>query len=190
MPSHVKENVEIYHDREALYRKLRERGMEYGDLFQVTQEIWKRGQETLSRLVIPEDLQSEMEKFQLHPAIIDACIQMLGATIPEELVASGTGETYLPTGVTRYRQFAKPVAEMWVHAELKTDFASEGLRLAQGDIHLLDCSGQVIAEYLGVTLTRIGTRKQVDDKKSSATWVHALEWIENPLAEFWATIGA
>ncbi|MBY0585867.1 SDR family NAD(P)-dependent oxidoreductase [bacterium] len=182
IPTHVRDEVDIYHDRADLYTKLRDRGMEYGELFQVSQEIWKKGQETLSRLALPEALKDELTKFQLHPAIMDACIQMLGATIPEELVASGTGETYLPTGVAQLRLFSSPQPQMWVHAKLHTDFAKEGLRLAQGDIYLLDDAGRVIAEFLGVTLTRIGARHSGAEVHTSEQWVHSVVWNESSLA--------
>jgi myxalamid-type polyketide synthase MxaB len=181
LPTEVRDGVEIYHHHDELYGKLRDRGMEYGELFRVTQEVWKKGKETFSRLTIPDGLRGELDKFQLHPAIIDACIQMFGATIPEELVTGGSGETYLPTGVTRFRLLGSPAPEMWVHAIRATDFETEGLRLAQGDIYLLGAEGNVIAEFLGVTLTRIGNRSKGDQAPSAEQWVHLVEWNESPL---------
>jgi acyl transferase domain-containing protein/NADPH:quinone reductase-like Zn-dependent oxidoreductase/NAD(P)-dependent dehydrogenase (short-subunit alcohol dehydrogenase family)/acyl carrier protein len=176
IPFAIRDGVEIEHTKEELYEKLRERGMEYGELFRITDHIWKRGQETLSRLILPAGLSAELSKFQMHPAILDACIQMLGATIPEELVASGTGETYLPTGVAKVRLFGSPEQEMWVHAVLHTDFESEGLSQATGDIWLLDDAGQVIVELLGVHLTRIGTSTKRSTVVDTRSWLYETTW--------------
>lgn len=183
IPFDLQQNFDVEHDRETLYDKLRQRGMEYGTLFQVSDHIWKRGQQTLSRLVVPEGLDEELPKFHLHPAIIDACIQMFGATIPEELVASGTGETYLPTGIAELHVYGAPEREMWVFADLRTDFAKDGLHLAQGDITVQNASGQLIAEFKGVTLTRIGSSQRRDNEQRIEDWVYGLSWEDSSLEE-------
>ena len=76
-----------------------------------------------------------------------------------------------------------PTGKCGVYANLHTDFAKEGLHLAQGDIWLMDDAGRLIAEFLGVTLTRIGSSQRRENETRVEDWVYGLQWEDSSLDE-------
>ena len=47
---------------------------------------------------------SEAGAYQLHPALLNACFQVLGAAFP----ATAAQETYIPVGIERVAVFGRP----------------------------------------------------------------------------------
>lgn len=178
IPHEIREECDLEHSREEFYAKLAARGLEYGPLFQPTERIWRRGKETLARMALPDGLVSELGRFRMHPAVLDGCLHALGAAIPEGYVAAGTGETYLPTGVSRVRRFGDAAPVMWVHARMDTDFEAEGLQHARGDVWLMDENGDVLVELEGVTLTRIGVGRRDATGPAAEEFIYETEWKE------------
>lgn len=176
IPFEIREEAELEHDRETLYAKFADRGMEYGPMFRPIDHVWKRGSETLAFLDLHEGVVAELGKFQVHPAVLDGCLQALGAAIPEKYIAGGSGETYLPTGARHVRVFAPPERRMWVHAALTTDLEADGVQVVEGNIQLLSEDGEVLAELLDVTLTRVGTRRAGQEGDRVADLLYSIDW--------------
>ncbi len=81
---------------EAHYHAMEQRGITYGPMFRGVASAWRGEGEALGRLVIPEAMRSELGAYRIHPALLDAALQLLGAV-------SAGGPTYLPAGCARSR---------------------------------------------------------------------------------------
>ncbi|MCP4702829.1 MAG: SDR family NAD(P)-dependent oxidoreductase [Gammaproteobacteria bacterium] len=121
------------------YRKLHELGFQYGPLFQSIVQIWSGKGEALCALRVPRKLESEIDDYLIHPAILDACFQSLIAIIDE-------GEdTYLPVYIEKIQLHFHTEFELWSHARL-TEQTTHHIK---GDIQLLDDAGNVLVDIQG-----------------------------------------
>jgi myxalamid-type polyketide synthase MxaB len=71
-------NVEDY------YQQLRQRGMDYGASFQAITDLWQYEGMALGQIQLPEPLVSEACNYKLHPVLLDASLQVLGAALSRE----------------------------------------------------------------------------------------------------------
>ena len=62
---------------EFCYQALAERGLNYGPQFQGISRMWSAKKEALGHIVLPEDLRGQVGTYNLHPAALDACFQVL-----------------------------------------------------------------------------------------------------------------
>ena len=74
--------VEI--DVEHLYDRLAEQGFDYGPAFQGLRAAWRRGEELFAEVALPEQERSQAQLFEVHPALLDAALHVLGASLLEE----------------------------------------------------------------------------------------------------------
>src|SRR5437660_163382 len=122
-------------------------GLHYGPSFQSIQQLWCREDEALGQMELPAVLQPEAMLYQMHPVLLDACIQILLAALParQDLLL------YVPVGLTQLNVFARPGTEIWVHARLH-DQAEETSGILEGEVTLLDGQGYPLAQMSGVRL--------------------------------------
>nr|AAF26922.1 polyketide synthase [Sorangium cellulosum] len=72
---------------EALYPLLNEHALDYGPCFQGVEQVWLGTGEVLGRVRLPGDMASSSGAYRIHPALLDACFQVLTAllTTPESI---------------------------------------------------------------------------------------------------------
>jgi acyl transferase domain-containing protein/acyl carrier protein len=66
-------------DVPGLYEKLTELGYEYGAAFRGLRSAYRSGTELYAEVVLPDRLRAEAGRFQLHPALLDAALHVVGA---------------------------------------------------------------------------------------------------------------
>lgn len=67
-----------------LYQKMRERGLDFGPSFQGIQELWYGKAQALGRVRLGSLPGNDAGGYQIHPALLDACFQVISAAIPTE----------------------------------------------------------------------------------------------------------
>lgn len=118
------------------YALCQTRGLNYGTYFQAIVAVWQDNAEVLGHLRLPEHL--ETEGYTLHPVILDACFQLLVATLPQDTY------TYLPVGLKKLHLFQPlPNAPLWGYARLDLSTLSADIQLATAD-------GTVLATISGL----------------------------------------
>jgi NADPH:quinone reductase-like Zn-dependent oxidoreductase/NADP-dependent 3-hydroxy acid dehydrogenase YdfG/acyl carrier protein len=123
------------------YRRMVERGLQYGPAFQLVDQVSHSAGETLVRVSTSKVGAGDSMRHLLHPAILDAALQAVGEFFPDSRLAPD--QTYVPVGIERVRIFHIPKAgsELFAHAtKLKSE---EGLR---SDVVLFDGAGLPVAE--------------------------------------------
>jgi polyene macrolide polyketide synthase len=64
---------------EDVYRRLSERGLDYGPAFRGVRAAWRRGDELFAQVALGEDEREQASRFCLHPALLDAAVHLAGA---------------------------------------------------------------------------------------------------------------
>src|SRR6476660_8410654 len=118
---------------------------------------------------MPESLRYESKDYQIHPAFLDACLQVLNAQ-----GHSAEHDLYIPTGCKLIRIFLRPDHLIWSHVSLQSAPASAA-GVISADIRLLDERNQIVAEFIGFQLQRIARRVHNLHLRQD-TWSYQLRW--------------
>ena len=158
---------------DAHYTRLRERGVDFGPAFQGVAGIARGAGEALAEIVVPASVAAETGDYVAHPAVLDACLQALGAAWPDDEEG-----TYLVVGADRVWLSQLP-ARAWSHAALATAAAGSPTRSA--DVRVMDERGQLVGELLGVRLRR--ARREaltLADRGVPTEWLYEVTWEASP----------
>jgi NADPH:quinone reductase-like Zn-dependent oxidoreductase/acyl carrier protein len=142
---------------ESCYEIFTHRGFHYGESFRGMSRIWRRDGEALAEVALPASVRTD--GYHFHPALMDACFQVILSTLVEDESARGL---FLPVQIDRFLVFAPVPRAVWSHAEL---ISQDGKSLT-ANIRVLDDSGRTIALIEGFSCAAI------DQQTSKA---HALE---------------
>jgi acyl transferase domain-containing protein/acyl carrier protein len=149
---------------EEYYRRLAERGLQYGPAFRLAEQAWHGPAESLVRIQTAKVSAAESMRHLLHPAILDAAFQYISAFPGAD---SADNETYVPVSFERVQIFKapEPGAELFAHATRLP--ADDGLR---SDILLFDGAGGLVAEMRGLL------RRPLQRVESSERCLYDLIW--------------
>ena len=163
-------------DVEAYYDGLRVSGLDFGQSFRGISALWKGEGESLGRVELQPSC--EHESYLIHPAMLDACFQVLGSALPAD--ASGQA-SYVPLGVARLSVLKPAGAAVWSHARLLPQDTGNR-ETVTADLTIFDESGQLVATVDALQLAR-GRREMVGRSRESevADWLYELTWQPAPL---------
>lgn len=169
-PDVIRQQSTAQYTAESFYQTLEMRSLQNGQAFRGVAYAWQKDNEAIGRVELPESLSYDADDYQIHPAFLDACLQVLAAAQdPTEESA-----LYIPTGCHRIRFFSRPGRVVWSHVILQSDPLTNGDGI-HADMRLLDENNQVIAELIGMQLLRMRRRNRpllsVKD-----TWLYKVRW--------------
>lgn len=154
------------------YQKFNDRGINYGLLFQAIGQLWRKPETALSQICLPEALVAEAQEYKLHPVILDASLQTLGAIFPND----GQKNTYLPVKIERLQVYRPSGTNVWSKAQINPVKTSNP-RLLKGDVSLYTLDGQVIAQLQGLQLMRANSKALLGiTEESWQNWLYQVEW--------------
>lgn len=158
-------------DLEPLYLELAKRGVHFGPRYRNLTELFMGENEAIARIRIQPLPPAERLLTLLHPATLDAGLQLLG------LCGMRTCGVCVPFHIETTRLFSieDQPEELWAYARL-TSSTSKSI---EGTVTLFDETGRVFAILEGLVCRRFGNDTQID------TAVFETEWIALPsLNEF------
>ena len=138
---------------DAFYQSFQACGIDYGPAFQTVEQVWHQDGDVLGRIHLPPALLAAWTDYHVHPVLLDACLQLAGATLlsPSHRLAD---MAYLPVGIDRLTVYPADVAvRWWGHARLRTTDPNAPVV----DGQLLSEAGRVIATLEGIRLQAIGS---------------------------------
>lgn len=154
------------------YQTMAARGLDYGPAFQGIGQLWPRqqgdGVSAELRLAQPA-----AGAYLIHPVLLDACFQLLLATLPAEGNFANS-DIYLPVNLDKLQLFDRPqLADSWRGYAVRRSQEDE----LCGDVFLLNEAGQVVMAAYGLRFERLArdTQIKVDD------WLYELQWQPQPL---------
>ncbi|MEA5529504.1 type I polyketide synthase [Dolichospermum sp. UHCC 0684] len=159
---------------ELLYQNAADRGLHLGTSFRWIKSVWHRQGEAIGQVQTPSGLVN-IPAYPLHPGLIDACLQMLNATLPTK---TWDGTAYVPIKIDYLKLISLPCSHegLWAYVLLNSPDLLDAKTLA-GDIQLLDDSGQVYIEVGNFTVKQVEQKLLLPTKPSSVDdWLYQLKW--------------
>nr|VFJ42606.1 MAG: Polyketide synthase dehydratase [Candidatus Kentron sp. DK] len=168
-----------------LYKRLEQRGMQYGEAFQGIREITRGHEEILARIVTgtdfdfaPESLEENgpaPSTWRLHPTRLDAAFQSLLGILDE-----GDDSSFVPVSIGQLRFYANPGPEFLVHGRLTRREEGD----IRADLDLFDKEGNRFVEVRELRLHEIGAMDVQTETRDLVDWIYRVEWEElSPLTE-------
>ena len=151
---------------EECYTLLSSMGLDYGASFRGIEKVWAGRGEVLGHIVSPPELDRGWEDYRLHPAVMDACLQMIAGLFGRE----GTRElgVFLPVGFEQVRVYAPAEKKLWGHARVVTREA----RSVVADLSVLDEAGRPVVGIKGLRCQAIdeAMRESLEDLVYEYEW--------------------
>jgi acyl transferase domain-containing protein/NADPH:quinone reductase-like Zn-dependent oxidoreductase/NAD(P)-dependent dehydrogenase (short-subunit alcohol dehydrogenase family)/aryl carrier-like protein len=173
------------HDVDAYYAKLDAQGAHYGPAFRGITDVRCEGGQVVGRVALPSELSADAASLIVHPALLDACVQLLGLGLPwADAPRSDTASDDLcvPVGMGRYTVHQAGVSQAWCHVSVEPAEASA--EQVRGDITLFDDHGKVIADLQGIELRRVtrAALQRATAKPAGNDWAFETAWQTTPAA--------
>ncbi|AKT40597.1 type I polyketide synthase [Chondromyces crocatus] len=167
---------------EEIYRLLSARGLDYGPTFRGLLELRRGSHEALGRVSLPEPA-SVAAGYQLHPALLDACLQTVAGALddPER-------RAWMPVALGAFEMAQPPTGEIWCHVRFTQDDPASlapvtsrpdvrAPRRQRVDLSVLDASGTRIAELSGLVVQQLSQGARRHDPM--ADWFLEVGWIQS-----------
>ncbi len=137
-------------DGADLYRRFTARGLIYGPAFRGVAEAWAGKEEALGHIAVPAAIEAELGEYHLHPALLDACLQVTLATIPDQ--PGETGQVvFVPSKAERIRFYGGGEHITWCHVTR----LHVGARSIVVRVRVFGSEGATIAEIDDLRLQRV-----------------------------------
>jgi myxalamid-type polyketide synthase MxaE and MxaD len=162
-----------------LYASLAGKGLEYGPAFQGVRGLRLGDGEALAEIRLPLEMELDASSYQVHPVLLDACFQVLAATlvVPDDEAAGGG--TYLPVGIGQLRLAGRPPARGWCHAVRRPADSADSAQGFEGDVVLYDPDERPVLEVRGLRIRPLAATARRDSGEVPG-WLHELVWEEVP----------
>ena len=146
-------------DGEELRKRIDQQGVQYGPAFTglAAAHVADATVGTvLAEVALPGSIRSQQNSYGIHPALLDACFQSVGAHPDSQAIGSGL---LVPLGVRRLRAYASARTAHYCYARVtKADVAG-----AEADLDVLDEHGTVLLAVRGL---QIGTGTSEHGKRN------------------------
>lgn len=168
---------------EAYYENLLDLGADYGPTFRGLEQVWRIDGEALGRIRLPETV-NEINKYSIHPALLDACFQLFGAAVPGmgELDRAENNIIYVPVEIQQIwiRENVGKTAYCYAHLHPVEHHAAKSL---SGDLKIFQDDGRIAVEIHGLRLQQI-SRKALEHGANVDVeqWMYKVDWVEHPLS--------
>ncbi|XVQ82172.1 type I polyketide synthase [Microbispora siamensis] len=159
------------------YAASRRRGIDQTGPFRGVAALHQANGAVVAELTLDESIRGSIERYLLHPALLDSALQPLMTLLDTTGVAQ---DTYLPVRTGRCRLYGRLEVgrRLWSRA-VRTSPASEK-DLVEGDVVITDDTGRLIAAITGFQLRRLaGDLPQVVERRAGKL-LHEVEWTELP----------
>jgi amino acid adenylation domain-containing protein len=156
------------------YAGFQQRRLDYGPGFRGVLRLWRSAGVALAEVAAPAIL-TDLGAYQLHPALLDAALQVLAAALP----ATPEGTAWLPMRIERYRLNRPALNRFWCLARAEANGDT-----VQGEVILLDEQGAELARVEGLILTRVTQARLLNAaRRLPKDWLYDINWPIAPLLE-------
>jgi acyl transferase domain-containing protein len=130
---------------EAYYEHLTAVGADYGFAFRGLVDIHRAEGEALGKIELPAPLDEESEQYIIHPALLDACFQLLGATLYGGTDDPDNARVYVPVGIQKVQIHGRIGPSVHCYVKLRPTSQANSKNLI-GDFTLFNEAKTVVAE--------------------------------------------
>jgi myxalamid-type polyketide synthase MxaE and MxaD len=154
------------------YRGLRESGIHYGPFFQSIARLWRNSGEMLGDVQVPDGPEADLHDSNIHPAILDAGLQVFGAAVGADATGTDRRGLYLPTRIDQFRVHGHPGRQLWAHARVRHQDATASI----GEVRLYDDAGGVAIGIDGLRFEYLGEHTQRAVFVNPDDWLYEFQW--------------
>lgn len=170
-------------DRITFYERLNSIGLSYGPAFQVLIEMWQGEYRALGQLTLSSSELNAGHEYSLHPALLDASFQLLGAAIPASL-REDSDKFYVPVGLKGLQVYQPGQSQVWAHVSLSSSITREDGKLKEsleGNIQLYGSVGTLVAEVDALQLKQVSRASILPaQKRILDNWLYEINWQASP----------
>jgi acyl transferase domain-containing protein/acyl carrier protein len=161
----------------SFYADYERRGLDLGDRFRGVKQVWRRAGKALGMIEAPVALDVEPLEYGLHPALLDACLQVVLAAIQGTNIDQPEPSLFMPLGVESYRLFAPAKGKLWSVATVEIP-AETRRETIKAQIQVADEQGRLIAELRGISFKR-ADRATLERaiQRGIDPWLYEIEWV-------------
>jgi len=138
------------------YGEMRERNVRHGQSFQGVTEIWRRDGAALARIETPEAVAPQASRYGIHPAVLDACLQVAMAALPLDDRMADPDMIYTPAALRRLKVDAALPLKFWSYVSIHSD-SDRNPETIECDISLFGDDDQLLTRLEGLRLRRLIT---------------------------------
>jgi acyl transferase domain-containing protein/NADPH:quinone reductase-like Zn-dependent oxidoreductase/NAD(P)-dependent dehydrogenase (short-subunit alcohol dehydrogenase family)/acyl carrier protein len=167
---------------ESYYERLAAQGGHYGPSFRGITSIARGENGVLGRVALEGKAAADASALQVHPALLDACFQLVGAGLPWAQSSTPAGDAfYVPVGMADYRVLRPGVSTAWCY--VSPEPAASDAQAFRADVTLLDEAGTVVAELRKLELRRTtrSVLRRALEGNALADWAYEVDWPMSPL---------
>lgn len=161
---------------DTFYPALARGGLPYGPAFRGVQTIWHQDDEVLAEIRVSPSLYADQDRYHLHPAVLDACLQpIFAAKLTHQEEHHGI---YLPATLARYALYARATSDVLFSYVRVSERSTNSL---VGDLWIFDAQGVLVATLTQLRLRHLegsGTRMERE-----APYANTYVEVWQPLAE-------
>jgi acyl transferase domain-containing protein len=133
-------------DGPEYYQNVAAAGFDFGPRFRGLTRVHVGTGRAAGEIQFPKEHEEELLRFRFHPGLLDACFQILGASLPVEQ----RSVAYMPVGLERFELIGQPTAELRSIATLRNYTA--GYETLLVDFHIQNTRGEPVARATGLHL--------------------------------------
>ena len=126
----------------------------FGPTFECIERVWRCDREAVCWMKIPAVVAAEeAAPYRLYPSLLDACFQLFIAARFSMSSGEGTGDGWVPFGMSNLRFEDFRGGRLWCHVSVDDDGTS-GKETVRGQMRLFDESGALVAHSQDLTFKR------------------------------------
>ena len=154
------------------YQQFSQIGIDYGSSFQGIEKLWKGENQALAQIKLPLELIEETIDYQLHPALLDAALQVIFHALPQ----IDSDKTYLPVGVEELKIYGNPGLEIWAYAA-QIEPRADNTQSWKAKVTIVNPQGEIIATIQGLEF-KLATKTALlgRETESITDWLYEVEW--------------
>ena len=162
----------------AVYRRAQACGVHIVSRFQGLRGAWGRDTRALGEIALPDAQAYGAEDYHLHPVVLDAAFQTMGAVFADQ----NDHPLYLPVALDRVVLWDRSGRAGWSRVRVQSiqGEAEQSLRV---DVELLSADGRPVATLEGLQLKLTSPdRLRASDVPSFSDWLYEVAWRREDLA--------
>ncbi|WP_141547828.1 SDR family NAD(P)-dependent oxidoreductase [Bacillus wiedmannii] len=121
------------------YQQFEKMGLKYGPSFRTIQSIMYGKREVLSRLILPDNLEGELDSLLLHPSLMDGALQSFIGLIDEQTLDN---TTILPFSIGKVELLSPLKKQCYSYVELQGEAFTKGINKI--NVKIVDEEGKVL----------------------------------------------
>ncbi len=162
---------------ESIYNRFNSVGLEYGPAFRGISDAWRSDNEALGEIRLPPGTDFDCGSYLIHPALLDACLQVIQAAHSEAPIPQIAERAVMPVSLERLRLFRIPGERVFSHVTI-TESTAEAVT---ANIRIIDEKGNLLLDIKGLTCRSIEGEAAV--KSLLDDLLYTVEWHPQPHAE-------